>query len=378
MAEVTGTTVYVLGAGASCHTGAPLLADFLVSARALTGGRYQENLEYKDSFKNIFNWIDTLRSASYYVEFDLDNLEHIFSLAEMQKQIGSEEGQKLCQDLKHVIVETLDRNILGTLKGKTFEPDPIYSNFVGALDHINKQRRKRTNQAHGTFEKDTIITFNYDVILDHAFGPKNYDYCINEEYSPGKFKILKLHGSANWGICSGCDRRPIQTATPSPLASGADYDYEALAENGEKLPFKMVTHAMKYHKCGKCGETEVLEPYIIPPTWSKKIENSQLERVWKTAVDEIAKACQLIIIGYSMPPTDTFLQYLLTLGLANNPTLHRIVVVNRDNSEDFKQRYRKVFSRSLSGRGRLKFITGEHATFDEFIHFKMETIGTRF
>ncbi len=375
MAEITGTTVYVLGAGASCHTGAPLLADFLVSARALTGGKYREDLENKESFENVFKWIDTLRAASYYVEFDLDNLEHIFSLAEMQKQIGSEEGEKLCQSLKHVIVETLDRNIGGTNDGRYIIPDATYHHFANSLSDLNNQRQERIHQTDDIFEKDAIITFNYDIMLDYAFGARICDYCIDEIPSPDKFKILKLHGSINWGVCSHCKSRPIQTVATRPITEG--YDHKHTPKIGGKSRFVRIIYTLKDHKCEKCGRKHVLEPYIIPPTWSKKIESPQLERVWKTAVNEISKACQLIVIGYSMPPTDTFLQYLLTLGLANNPNLHRVLVVNKDDSDNFKQRYRRVFSRSLFDRGRLEFITGDDATFRNFID-RMKEVGICF
>ena len=76
-----------------------------------------------------------------------------------------------------------------------------------------------------------------------------------------------------------------------------------------------------------------------------------------------------------MPPTDTFFQYLLTLGLASNPAFHRVVVVNRDNSEDFRERYEKVFSRSLSDRGRLQFLNA--TTFENCVQNNMGTVGSQ-
>ncbi len=76
LAQITGKTIYVLGAGASQHTGAPLLRDFLVTARILR--EEKSELRYRGSFDRVFEWIDTLRGSSYYVEFDLDNLEHVF------------------------------------------------------------------------------------------------------------------------------------------------------------------------------------------------------------------------------------------------------------------------------------------------------------
>ena len=92
LAQITGKTVYILGAGASAHTGAPVLRDFLVRSRLLSEGRTPPY--FKRSFENVFLWINELRSSSYYVEFDLDNLEHIFSLADMSRQLELPAGEQ--------------------------------------------------------------------------------------------------------------------------------------------------------------------------------------------------------------------------------------------------------------------------------------------
>lgn len=89
---------------------------------------------------------------------------------------------------------------------------------------------------------------------------------------------------------------------------------------------------------------------------------------------EIMNAFQIIVIGYSMPSTDTFFQYLLTLGLYSNAAFNRVAVVNRDDSDDLRERYRRVFSRSLHDRGRLKFLTNK-ITFQNFVQKYMKTVG---
>ena len=76
MPVITGKTVYVLGAGASHHTGIPLLGDFLFTARLILESN--RTIRHKDAFDLVFSWIDAMRGSSYYVELDLDNLEHIF------------------------------------------------------------------------------------------------------------------------------------------------------------------------------------------------------------------------------------------------------------------------------------------------------------
>lgn len=361
--EIIGKTIYVLGAGASHHTGTPLLKDFLTTSRLKMESK--KELVFKESFEAIFTWIDKLRASTYYVDFDLDNLEHIFSLADMKRQIGLDGGDFYCSHLKKVITETLDdKPLVHTMKN--IEPDPLYSKFVELLFELNEKRQKRYVKAggdQGLMDFDAVISFNYDVMLDFAFYYSNrevYKYCLTEKIQPNKIPLLKLHGSTNWATCRNCNDGQIQVCNPHPMPPG--FFLDTYSEHGT-YDFSMTTNVLKKSRCNKCNEVGTLEPFIIPPTWSKAIGNLPIAKVWKEAVAQIESAFQIVVIGYSMPPTDTFFQYLLTLGLDKNPNLHRIIVVNPDIQTEFQQRYEKVFSRSLKERGRLNFIKSNFVDF---------------
>jgi hypothetical protein len=157
---------------------------------------------------------------------------------------------------------------------------------------------------------------------------------------------------------------------------------------GSSRPFKFVTQVLSKQKCNQCNEHS-LEPLIIPPTWSKSVNTAPaLKSVWKQAIEELRTAFQLIVIGYSMPTTDTFFQYLLTLGLEQNPHLSRVVVVNlgpgsstgapqddpKLEQSPVGERYRKVFSRSLSDRDQLKFVAKKFEDFASRLESYASTI----
>ncbi len=367
MSQITGKTVYILGAGASHHTGAPLLKDFLVAARSIRESK--RDLKYKDSFDRTFEWIDSLRGSSYYVDFDLDNLEHVFSLTEMCKQLNIRDGDLHSSDLRYLILESLDNRCKLVWRGgeeKHFYPDRRYSFFGEILRKLNKDRMEYLGKSDDSFERDVIVTFNYDTMLDYAFNYRGdtFDYCLNTSGSHGAYKFLKLHGSTNWASCKKCANNKIQIVSPQPFAEGKSY-YLGEYADGKEYDFKMVTAVLPNTICKQCKTEGVLEPFIIPPTWSKTVSGSPLVDVWASTVKELSEAFQLIVIGYSMPPTDTFFQYLLTLGLESNPNLYRVIVVNVDRSDDFKKRYEKVFSRNLIDRGRLIFLPG--LTFQGFL-----------
>jgi len=371
LAQIIGKTVYILGAGASVHTEAPLLRDFLVKARLLKDGKYPPF--FQDSFNKVFRWIDTLRGSSYYVEFDLDNLEHVFSLADMSRQLGSPGGEEIFSSLGDIIAETLDGCRIPVEKGK-HGPDKPYSNFVNNLLILNDRRGRLVGLDPATsLKKDVIITFNYDVMLDYAMTANRsfvYSYCLTEEPKPGIFPILKLHGSVNWASCSGCGNQ-LQVIEPI-----LPYDLDVgIVDSIKSIEFKMVTEILQKKRCENCDKAGALKPILIPPTWSKAVSKTVAAKVWASAVKEIKEAFQIVVIGYSMPPTDTFFQYLLTLGLTSNSQLHRVVVVNKDETDDFRDRYKKVFARSLDDRGRLIFIRPERGAFTSFITAGMIDIG---
>ena len=46
-------------------------------------------------------------------------------------------------------------------------------------------------------------------------------------------------------------------------------------------------------------------------------------------MEAIQRATRICIIGYSMPETDSFFKYLLTLGLAENDQLYKLIVVDK-------------------------------------------------
>jgi len=68
-----------------------------------------------------------------------------------------------------------------------------------------------------------------------------------------------------------------------------------------------------------------------------------LKSVWKSASEEIEQATRIIIIGYSLPETDSFFKYLLALGLSKNDSLQEIILINPAQGiegEALEKRYR--------------------------------------
>jgi len=164
---------------------------------------------------------------------------------------------------------------------------------------------------------DTVITFNWDLLLDNALGREAIlgdltikpnrpqysafvlDFTALGDSTIGKLSLpkpfrrwdpehgyfLKLHGSIDW---VWCDRGGCKNA-------------------GRVFP--MVKYGTR-PACGYCFEK--MQWLIVPPTLNKRLlETPIVRRLWNVAARELAQAEVLVVWGYSLPPTDFFSAWLL-------------------------------------------------------------------
>jgi len=70
--------------------------------------------------------------------------------------------------------------------------------------------------------------------------------------------------------------------------------------------------------------------------------------VWKNAANELRDTKYIIIIGYSLPDSDSFFKYLLALGMLSKTQIRKIIVINPDKSTERK--YRDILAKGLEER----------------------------
>jgi len=98
-------------------------------------------------------------------------------------------------------------------------------------------------------------------------------------------------------------------------------------------------------------------PAIIAPTHLKEIPHAAFRRIWSAASNALHFAKQVLIIGYSLPPSDTLMRLLLGNSLryrlredaADAP---RVIIVDPDPDGVVSLRYREVLG------SRIRFIRG--------------------
>jgi len=338
----TDHNVYILGAGFSVDAGIPVLKDFLHSMRAsLNWLRNQGREHEREATSQVLRFRKQAASAALRVDLNIENIEDLFSLAAASGQYP------LAQSVSTAIAATLDYSIEHA-KPQFFEARVNHA-FTGPNDWEEKHKDAEysicripyydvyagllTGKA-GTpdrYMKNTIITFNYDCVLDDAvkkwkvpvwygFEKDSVEYDNSSTCAQGStdqtLPILKLHGSVNWA--------------------------ETEKRDGKVKIFGSYADVLASES----------RPALIPPTWRKSFTGA-LSQVWDTAVSALSEATRVIIIGFSMPPTDMHIKFLLAAGLQENISLRKIYCFDPNTSVE--ENLFKNFRPDLKAQGIAEF-----------------------
>ncbi len=323
--------LFILGAGASVHAGAPLMCNFLDRARKLITA--DRECRYAKEFKRVFEAMSDLQAVHSKSALDIVNLESVLSAFEMATLLGVQPGStELLSSITRLIAWTLNESTQLPLRQYKPTPSPYYSEFAELIEGLKKR-------AGG--DSCCIITFNYDLALDFALWHHQLqpDYVLGENAS-GQFRVplLKLHGSVNWGRCPTCQK----------IIAG---DFRAADEVmvGEHM-YKFPMLEDMGIRC--CDDVLKAGCVIVPPTWNKSEYRSGIPQVWRRAALELATASTIVVSGYSLPESDLFFRYLYGLGTVGKTLLERFWVF--DPSQDVADRFRSLLGPGALARFQFK------------------------
>ncbi|MGA9350749.1 MAG: SIR2 family protein [Anaerolineae bacterium] len=313
--------IYVFGAGASKHVGAPLTKDFLSEGFWLLPFPDAYDVSTR-KFRMVAQLIDRLYGSRLetYTEdalgpdhiwrpFDIPsvNIEDLLSFVDLGLRHRETwlpfEG---LQDALHeFIFTTLEQTTL------IYYSDCLRRLEDGTLDHNRNCYDKLVDYIMHVDEINCMITFNYDLFLDQAMSINNHgilgDYNIEfaeVENCPGYERLLskqrrkedvdllKLHGSLNWARCPHCQR----------LFLAYFRRYRQISDQS----------------CLSCGNAHLV-PVLVPPTLLKQMDIPELVGMWHRAEHFLERADTLTVIGYSFPDADIEAKWLFKRAIANNP-----------------------------------------------------------
>ena len=171
-----------------------------------------------------------------------------------------------------------------------------------------------------------MITFNYDTLLEQALDDNGTPYTLTPEWwleSQREYEyvdVLKLHGSIDWYdrhyhdearryfAETGADvpdQDPIFGLVPSvptkPLAHGPTGEY-----GSRILPrvFRVPNHTV--HFPIDRGRFSHVVPFILPPAYDKLLGYDAILDLWENLHRTQDIFSSIVIIGYSMPPYDSY------------------------------------------------------------------------
>jgi hypothetical protein len=290
--------VYVLGAGFSAPLGIPVVRDFLLRAKDLY---FSDPAKYAD-FHEIFQTIEGLASVKNYLNADLFDIEEVFSIIEMQRQLGlgRPDVSKFIADVVQAYTPALPPPVRGGSREQVWGQIATwhgYGAFAMAL-----ARLKPMSQGGGTYPCELasehlrydVVTLNYDKALEL---PLDQLISASQSLSPGVYQ------------------RPSTRDTP--LANCR-------------------TAIMKLHGDARLGT-------IVPPTWDKSVRDT-VRIDWEWAYHALQQANHVRILGYSFPETDTYFRYFLKAALSRTVHLKSIDVVTLDPEGRTRRRCADAFA----------------------------------
>lgn len=330
--------VYILGAGFSRLNGLPLINDFMLRMRdALEYHAQRGHRRECDAIKDVLEFRLNASSAAYRVQIDLENIEELFSLA-------SASPTPIEENIRVAIAATLDFCVQsGPDRVAEFRaPDYVYIDKANwscsasqtlppewhwrapAYEYIVNGMLGNSQGLAGKLE-NTFITFNYDQIIENALTGLGVAYDLgldgdSKSNNGTETRLLKLHGSMNWALPKRA-RSIVQVFD----------DYRQVIDAG-------------------------LTPHLVPPTWKKDSAGS-FTSIWRHALKALTDATRVVIVGFSMPPTDMHFKYLLATGLQKNYSLREIVFVSPgDGLSLVKSRCESLFAGNLQIGSQLRFV----------------------
>lgn len=316
----------MLGAGASVGFGVPTMNAFIDAADELrTGSRgHVSDAHFARFFDALQDRFKRLHAKS---TINVENIESIFGLVEMARLLGrlpgfaKEEIEELAVSLRTVLLETIVHT--GTFefsREQRWLPPQEYLSLAG---HFDRERQ--------TLQGDDLafVTFNYDLGLDFALHWSNLTIDYGLEGSPrDSVALYKLHGSLNWVACRACHAvRVVSMDNIFRSYAGA----RAIARDSARLSLDpRRAHSTLGPHCPE--DHSPFDVCLVPPSWNKTQYWESLGSVWSAAARALSEAHEIVVIGYSLPESDSFFRDLLALGLEGPTRVKAFTVVNPDES----------------------------------------------
>lgn len=344
--------VIILGAGASHSAGIPLMAGFVekmweFAVRKQVNGEPMspDDIDIFQKAIDIKNELDSYHGRAL---FDDRNLEDILSILSFNEIQSSKTSESSLFWFTKAISRTIELTCRVKHDGENKIQNLSYYQYRNFWSNLFRKHHKKM---------PTIISLNYDLVLERGLfhlliglhlkhiKPPIQGVEIDYHYDPvGDFQYRIKNTKYDVGSGEATGTMLERGATEHPLR------IEILKLHGS-LNFprtKMNEPLSLVHP--------VDTPFILPPIINKMSSAKSITKMWATALQRLRTAKNVIIVGYSLPRTDIYMQYFLKTALGPNLNLNRIYVYDPvlfeddSTSKEMMDRYANCFSPQLQDR----------------------------
>lgn len=312
-------TVFILGAGATrgCsfvndmkrkgHCLPPLDTDFFTQLQRVSSAAHSERI--KRLIVGLVDWFGSNYSLG--MEQVFCHLEHA---ERMLKHLGKEAGtdhqrvvalkKDLVQSIAIILGESLTKVKDGGIGSYELRECDWHDKLVSDLADLG----------------DAFVSFNYDCVLDDSLRRKGSGKW-NARYGYS-FKLgargKELSGDPYWTPTMGSHPRADQTIQVHKVHGSLHFK-----EDGKEMILKQRPYGNPRATSGDMHFS------IIPPESSKTYDHGRFGQTMQSAHRSLRSASRVVVIGYSLPPSDQHAEALFRFGIKKS-ALESLVIVNPD------------------------------------------------
>jgi hypothetical protein len=337
MIKLQHPLVIIFGAGASrggleglSDVPPPVDGDFFDIANQLVGhGTPKLAKKVLNDVWQLYSKTNSIGLENYYRDLETRAIIGEFAKTSNQPKDWQRRQKDLEELIRRVYVHTTIKSVAG--ESNTVEP---------RLSEIHKNILKKLEK------QDTIITFNYDLVIEESFSSAKLwnpadgygittqgktkgwtkRWLTDKKYKKGNksyVQLLKLHGSLNW------------QSYPTGMAIRLKPKPYIVSTRKGKIRFEKIS--------------------ILAPGWNKRIDKNPYKKFWRAARLQLEKCKTLIILGYSLPETDLLAQALLAEVVRSRVAKKNFLryLYLADPNDQIKERFIKLFTPALGPHGNI-------------------------
>jgi len=314
-----GRRCYILGAGFSKPLGFPLASELMPEV-------WDHATHDMDDFgaRTRDGWVAMLRTAYPRSDFDRTwpDFEDVITVLDEWEQYRADyeggpgpPGPLQPAHLKRVLLKHLGLLLC----------EKLGACDSGTLSMVRRVVQKAADANH------SIISFNWDLLLEAAAADGGPPVSYGGNISDG-LEVSKPHGSLNLAET---------TRTDYDRMTGS-INVDSLSVDFEEDPF-VVVRADNPRDAANRIVHPFREALLVEPTARKSYRSAWLALQWRRALNMVRAAEEVIVIGYSLPPTDFRPRILFQLAGLSRDGLPQVRVVD-PRAAEVAARYRQWIS----------------------------------